>query len=766
MIRLQQFVFTTLFLLSCTNIQAQNMYTLDGFVQESGSGERIIGASIRHPESQTGMLTNAYGFFSVELPSDTLELEVSFIGYETQKLKLYLDKDSSILIELKSNSTQLYEVEVNGYRQRPQTQILIQKEIESIPALLGEPDAMRAIQNLPGVQGGVEGFSGIHVRGGSPDQNLILLDGAQVYNASHLFGMFSVFNSDIVKSVELTKGNFPARFGGRLSSVLEVNLKEGNNQEFAGGGSIGLISSKFFVEGPIVKEKMSFVFSARRTYFDLLTSILGDDVLPFNYFYDDFNLKLNYRISTKDNLYLSTYTGHDKYGSMNLFAEGGESVEMEWRNITSIIRWNRLYSNRLFGNLSAHYTRYVLTANQLRSGNIDGEDYMLSASNESAIADLGLSYVFDHRINTNHKLNYGLHYLMHHVSPSISQFAESVDNPNLIEASKVNNRILGHEASVFAEDSWRVSHRLSLDLGLHYSVYHTGKVTYDLLQPRFGAMYSLSDVWSLNASYSSMNQYVHMLTNLGFGLPADLWVASTDKIRPQQSHQWTVGTLYRIESLKSDLRLEGYYKTMSDLITYKEGIGYSYRTNWEDLLETGGKGWTYGFELSAERRAGRFSGSANYTLSWSNRQFDAVNNGKAYPYRYDRRHMISVLGSYAFSEKFSLNASWTFMSGQAFTTPLSVIGLSSVYGGTSPYYEYSDRNALRFPNYHRFDIGVQFRKKTSWGERTWSISVYNAYNRINPFYLLPGENEDTGQTELRVYGLFPIIPSFQYSFKF
>lgn len=739
---------------------AQKRIVINGFVEDSRSGERIPGANVYRLGGAVGTATNNFGFFSITIPGDTLDLMVSFIGYKTLNVKFFVEQDTSIMLELTPLTIQLAQVEIISFRPKPHVVILTAKQIEAVPALLGEPDVMRVIQTLPGVQGGLEGFSGLHVRGGSPDQNLLILDGAQVYNANHLFGLYSVFNSDVVKSIELTKGAFPARFGGRLSSVLEVNLREGNNKEFAGGGSIGLVSSRFFLEGPIIKNKMSFLVSARRTYFDLLTAALGQDFLAYDFFFDDYNFKVNYTISDRDKLYLSTYTGRDKYSSGD-FSFGDESTELSWQNVTSVIRWNRVYDNKLFGNLSMHFTRYKITAEQSTAINNQGESINVGATNESNITDLGFSYVFNQAVNSKHQLNYGIHYLLHNVNPSISQYIVPINGSSPAQLPTTNNRILGNEVSVFMEDNWRLRTRLGLTLGLHYSAYEAQGTFYNLLQPRLSAQYEVSDRWSVNSSYSSMNQYVHLLTNLGFGLPADLWVASTDRIRPQESHQWAIGNLYRLDSWNSNLRFEAYYKRLKNLITYKEGVAFTYLTNWEDLLLSGGQGTAYGFEWSAEHARDKLSAQVNYTLSWSNRQFEEINDGAEYPYRYDRRHVISLMGSYAFSQKFSLNASWSYLSGQAFTAPLSILDFTSGTGIV-----YSDRNALRFPNYHRLDLGFQSKKKTSWGERTWSFSVYNAYNRINPFFVLPLENENNNQMELKVFSLFPIIPSFQYSFRF
>lgn len=749
------------FFTPCHDAFGQERPVLSGFIEDSQSGERIIGAAVYDPDSRTGTVTNKFGFFSLVLPSDSIDIEISFIGFKTRTLNLYLSQDSTVVIKLKASSLQLDEAKVSGYKIRPQSSILTSKEIKAIPPLLGESDVLRVIQTLPGVQGGLEGFTGMHVRGGSPDQNLLLLDGAQVYNASHLFGLFSVFNTDVVKSVELIKGRFPAKYGGRLSSVLEVNLKEGNNKEFAGGAALGLISSKFYMEGPILKEKMSFIASGRRTYFDLLEAAFGTDFLPIDYFFDDFNVKLNYDISPNDRIYLSTYMGQDRYQSRPSFITGDQSTEMKWRNITSILRWNRIFNNQIFGNLSLHYTRYQLTANQVSLRSSQGEIANVGVQNSSNIQDLGLSYIFDHRLSLNHELNYGAHYLLHDVEPSLAQYSDASGNSLNRELTTENNRILGHELSLFIEDDWKVNNRFSLRTGLHYSLYSMKNATYDMVQPRLAADYALNERWSINASYSSMYQYIHMLTNLGFGLPADLWVASTQKIRPQKSHQLTFGSIYSVYDWDMNLKLEGFYKRMSDLITYKEGIAFSYNTDWEDLLISGGNGQSFGLEFSAERKEGKFTGRANYTLSWSTRQFDEINDGEVYPYRYDRRHLINFTGSYAFSKKFSLSASWTYMSGQAFTAPLSIIPLQG--GG---YIDYSERNGLRFPEYHRLDIGMNFVKETSWGERTWSFSLYNAYNRTNPFYLLPWEDDETSQVDLRIFNLFPIIPSVQYSLRF
>tara|TARA_R110002096_G_C14654054_1_gene726741 strand:- start:3486 stop:5741 length:2256 start_codon:yes stop_codon:yes gene_type:complete len=739
---------------------AQDRIVINGFVEDSLSGERISGANVYSEEGAVGTATNNFGFFTITIPADTIDLVVSFIGYKTLNIKFFSERDTTILLELVPITMQLTQVEIISFRPKPHVAILTAKQIEALPALLGETDVMRLVQTLPGVQGGLEGFSGLHVRGGSPDQNLLMLDGAQVYNANHLFGLYSVFNSDVVKSIELTKGAFPARFGGRLSSILEVNLREGNNKKFAGGGSIGLVSSRFFVEGPIIKNKMSFLFSARRTYFDLLTAALGQDFLAYDFFFDDFNFKVNYTISEKDKLYLSTYTGRDKYSTGD-FVIGDESTQLSWQNVTSVMRWNRVYSKKLFANLSLHFTKYNITAEQSTAIKNQGESINLGATNESNIADFGFSYVFNQAVNQIHELNYGLHYLLHNVNPSISQYITPINGSSPNQLPTANKRILGNEISVFMEDNWSLSTRLGLILGLHYSAYETQGTFYNLLQPRLSAQYEMTDRWSINASYSSMNQYVHLLTNLGFGLPADLWVASTDRIQPQESHQWAIANLYRLDNWTTDLRFEAYYKRMKHLISYKEGVAFTYRTNWEDLLLTGGQGTAYGFEWSAEHQKDKLSARFNYTLSWSNRQFEEINDGEEYPYRYDRRHVISLIGGYAFSQKFSLNASWSYLSGQAFTAPLSILDFTSGTG-----IEYSDRNALRFPSYHRLDLGFQFKKKTSWGERTWSFSVYNAYNRINPFFILPLENENNNQMELKVFSLFPIIPSFQYSFRF
>jgi len=770
-----------LLLLACIGLRAQTSYTLSGYVEDAQSLERIIGVNLYLEGTTVGTTTNTFGFYSLSLPPGEYDLVVSFIGYQTIRKKILVKNENIKLdFQLEEESSTLDEITVTAEEmqveraQMSQVQLSV-SEIKKIPAFLGEVDIIRVIQLLPGVQSGNEGTTGFYVRGGSPDQNLILLDGVPVYNASHLFGFFSVFNADAIKNVNLTKGGFPARFGGRLSSVLEIDMKEGNMREFHGEGSLGLISSKLTLEGPIWKDKTSFIVSGRRTYYDILASPFIPEGQDFGYYFADLNAKINHNFSRNDRLYLSYYNGIDDFSFREEYKDdpffgGGEGYDesgLDWGNHTGALRWNHLFNDKLFSNLTATFSQYRFSIgfeSYYEEGNevsSNGFEYF------SLIRDYGLRYDLEYALDNSHQLRFGASYTNHTFRPGVAQIEETFDGASIDSILDLSQKVLANDFFVYVEDDWKLGARWRVNYGLHYSAYLTNDdAFYHNLQPRVSARYLVNDQLSIKASYAMMNQYVHLLSNSGIGLPTDLWVSSTAKVKPQRSQQVALGATSSLWGNRFELSAETYYKTMHNLIEYKEGASFIANTDWQNTVETDGEGQAYGLELLFRKKKGKTTGWIGYTLAWTNRRFGNLNDGNWFPYRYDRRNDISVVINHQFSEKFDLGLTWIYGTGNSFTAPVAQFQLGG--GGFDyprTYDRFSDRNALRMPAYHRLDIGFNWHKKTKWGERTWNISVYNAYSRQNPFFLYLNQNY-LGQRRINQVSLFPIIPSISYQFKF
>lgn len=770
-----------LFLAIGSYLQAQSSLTLSGYVEDALSKERIIGVNIYIDGETIGTTTNTFGFYSLSLAPGEYELVVSFIGYKSIRQKLILkDENINLDFQLEEASETLNEVTVTAEEmqveraQMSQIQLNV-TEIKRIPAFLGEVDIIRAIQLLPGVQSGNEGSTGFYVRGGSPDQNLILLDGVPVYNASHLFGFFSVFNADAIKNVNLTKGGFPARFGGRLSSVLEIDMKEGNMREFHGEGSLGLISSKLTLEGPIWKDKTSFIVSGRRTYYDILAAPFIPEGQEFGYYFADLNAKINHVFSRKDRLYLSYYNGIDdfsfreEYQNDPFFGGSGEGYDesgLDWGNHTAALRWNHLFNDKLFSNLTATFSQYRFSIG-FESYFKDGNDVSSNGFEYfSLIRDYGLRYDLEYALNNQHQLRFGASYTNHTFRPGVAQIEETFDGESVDSILDLSRSVFANDLFVYLEDDWKLGDKWRINYGLHYSAYFTNDdAFYHNLQPRVSARYLVNDGLSLKASYALMNQYVHLLSNSGIGLPTDLWVSSTDRVKPQTSQQLAIGATTSLWGNKFEFSAESYYKLMNNLIEYKEGASFISNTDWQNTVETDGEGEAYGLELLFRRKKGKTTGWVGYTLAWTNRRFSNLNDGDWFPYRYDRRHDISVVLNHRFSEKFDLGLTWVYGTGNSFTAPIAQIMLQSPWGGTETFDRFSDRNGLRMPAYHRLDLGFNWHKKTKWGQRTWNISVYNAYSRQNPFFLYLSQNSN-GERRINQVSLFPIIPSISYQFKF
>lgn len=765
-------------------------YTISGYVTDTVSGEKLIGATIYETNLKQATATNSYGFYSLSVQPGEVRIAVSFVGYKTEIKTIDLSKNVSIDFALSPNLV-LDEVLIEGTRTVKQiessqmsTVHIPMKQIAGIPSLMGEVDLLKLVQLYPGVSSGAEGSAGLYVRGGSPDQNLILLDGVPVYNISHLFGFVSVFNPDAISNVQLYKGGFPARFGGRLSSVLDVSMKEGNNRKFQTQGSVGLLSSKIAVEGPIIKDKASFIVTARRSFIDLLLKGIGSTVasdgtgetqMPGYYFFD-LNTKFNYRFSNKSRIYFGLYSGEDKLSlkikSKEDNIESENNNGMKWGNLTSSLRWNYKFSGKLFGNATVAYSKFQFnvfsTESKIKSDTEEATNFNFISN----IEDFSIKYDVDYVPNPEVYIKSGLSIINHTFRPGIEIY-EKNENTN-IDKTLGNNNIFGTEFSAYIEDDFTLGSRFKANAGLHYSGFTANSKFYHSLQPRVSGRYLLNDNFSLKAAYSTMSQYIHLVSKSNIGLPVDLWVPVTDKLKPLLSNQVSVG-IAAVLFDKLDLSIEGYYKTMKNVLEFAEGSTFfnpSSKT-WEDELESG-KGKAYGIEFLLEKKKGKLSGWIAYTLAYNYRQFDKINFGNPYFYTYDQRHNFNIVLNYKVSEKSDFGAVWIFSSGRAYTIPTEVYFPIDGYWGENPNYmeiyvgglveNSSKKNNYRVPAYHRLDVSYNRHKKTKWGERTWSFGLFNAYNRLNPFHIKL-ETEGT-KSKLVQYTLFPILPFVNYSFRF
>lgn len=776
---------------------AQENVTISGFVREMGSHERLPGVNVYIENSSHGTASNTYGFYSLTLPKgDSVWVSFSFVGYTRQRLRLSTSRSIRLNVDLEPFN-QLEQITVSGTRDTEKISESVQMsridvpiaQIKKIPTFFGEKDVIRVLQLLPGVQKGTEGQTGLYVRGGGPDQNLIILDDAVVYNANHLFGFFSVFNADALKSIELTKGGFPARYGGRLSSVIDINMKEGAKDKLHGEGGIGLLSSRLTLEGPLSKKrKSSFLISGRRTYLDVIGSLArslrrntSSNSPKSGYYFYDLNTKLNYDLGEKDKIYLSGYFGQDRfYVSQNEETKRSNSG-LNWGNATATARWNHLFNQKLFANTSLIYSnfRFNIFTDQTDI-DVNKKESEISLKYSSSIRDYSFKTDFDFYPNTHHSIRFGALLTSHQFIPSAFVVRGDFSEEEFKIKAKTINSL---EGGLYIEDTWQATDRLKVNGGLRLSTFQTTSKTYVRPEPRIATAFRLAQDFSVKASYSVMNQYVHLLSNTGLGLPTDLWVPTTDKIAPQQSKQFAAGLAKDLENPMLTVTLEGYHKTMGNIISYKEGASFlsvnsdeSNEIKWEDNV-TSGKGWSYGLEAMVQRKTGKLSGWVGYTLSWTKWKFPELNFGKTFYPRYDRRHDISVVGIYELSKRITLSATWVYGSGNALSVPISKFAANG--SGTAPingyfpvetnlnHSEYGEKNGFRAEPFHRLDLAIQFHKKKRWHERTWEIGVYNAYNRRNPFYyaISPSKN-NPGVTTLSRVSLFPFLPSFSYNFKF
>jgi hypothetical protein len=750
--------------------------TISGTVREAATGEEIIGAIIRVKNKTIGVVTNEYGFYSLTLPLGTYIISVQNYDYKLIEREIKLQSNQRIDFQLEAmiNETTIDEVIITGERKDQNVKDPIMgmerldtKEIAKIPVIFGEKDLLKTMQLLPGVKNAGEGSSGFYVRGGGSDQNLVLLDEAPVYNASHLLGFFSTFNSDAIKDAVLYKGNQSANFGGRLSSVLDIKMNEGNSKRYNVSGGLGLISSKLNVEGPIVKDKSSFLISGRRTYADVFLQA-SDRFKDNTLFFYDLNAKLNYRLSKRDRLFVSGYFGRDKLGLGDVFG-------ISWGNITGTARWNHIVNDKLFSNTSFIFSKYDYKVS------INGGDVSFDIT--SKIQDFNLKQEFQYFLNNRNKLRYGANVIHHAITPGqvSANEASGINVKNLKAAGTV-------ESALFVMNDWNVNDKLTVNYGLRASaltvlgngdefytynsdgslatttVYASNKVlkNYFFLEPRASFSWEYKKSASIKGAYSRNTQNIQQVSNSTSGSPTDVWLSTSLNTKPGISDQIAVGWFKNFQENTYELAIESYYKAMQNQLDYRNGANQQANEKLEGELLSG-IGRAYGLELMFKKKSGRFTGWVSYTLSRTERKIDGINDNKWYLAKQDRTHDISIVGIYDITPKLSVSALFVFYTGNAITFPS---GKYELDGQT--YFIYTDRNGYRMPNYHRLDLGLTWiRKNTEKYESSWNFSIYNAYARENAYSIDFRTNEDNPAiTEAVQTTLFKIVPAITYNFKF
>jgi hypothetical protein len=766
--------FALVTLLFCSAKSMAQKYAISGSIKDKKNGELIIGASIRVAENPAlGVMTNEYGFYSLSLPEGTYTIICSYIGFDQQQQTILLDKNTKIewSLEQTPETNTLDEVIVSRVKKDKnlsEAQMGIEtlniKKIEKLPVLFGEKDVMKTIQLLPGIKSSGEGSSGFSVRGGATDQNLILLDEAPVYNASHLLGFFSTFNSDALKDASIIKGNSPSQYGGRLSSVMDIKMKDGNNQDYNVTGGIGLISSRLSVEGPIQKDKSSFIISGRRTYADLFLKGNEDFKDSKLYFYD-LNIKANYQINNSNRIYLSGYFGRDVLGL-------GSTFGTDWGNTTATLRWNSIVSSQLFSNTSLIYSNYDYKLNFESAGSNLGLN--------SQITDYNLKQDFSWFASSRHSVRFGLQSIYHGITPSKAS-GTSVD-------SYPKKTRYSWENALYINDDFKASEQLTINYGLRlsaftvmggdtYNIYQNGELTdsrtlekgtlgktYLNLEPRLTANYRIDEISSVKAGYSRNTQNLHLLSNSSSGSPSDQWIGSSYTVKPEIADQFSVGYSRNFSDNNYEINTEVYYKDMQNQIDYKNGAEITFDTGKDvesELLF--GKGRAYGIELIAKKKSGRLSGWVSYTLSKTERKIDGINNDRWYNARLDKTHDLSVVATYTLNPKWSLSGLFVYSTGNAVTFPT---GKYELNGQTV--FQYSDRNADRMPDYHRMDLSATYepnKKKRFHG--SWTFGLYNVYGRENAYTITFEDNPDKpGTTRAMQTSLFRWVPNVTYNFKF
>ena len=771
---MRQFLFFVFLISTCVSY-AQGNLTISGYVSDAESGETLIAANIYNKANlNEGITSNAYGFYSLSLAPGKYTIVFSYLGY--QEVEREIDLKENVRLNIKMNQGVLVEeVVVTAEEENEEVQNTEMGTIEldalavrKIPAIFGEVDILKSLQLLPGVLSVGEGNAGFYVRGGGPDQNLVLLDEAVVYNSGHMLGFFSVFNPDAIKNTTLIKGGMPAYYGGRLSSVVDIQMKDGNDQKFSIEGGVGIIASRLTFQGPIHKGKTSFILTGRRTYlFDLLQPALKKtDFAGTNYFFYDLNAKINHRFSDKDRLYISSYFGRDKliYNQENR----GFGIELPYGNATATIRWNHLFSDKLFMNLSGIYNKYDFKFEAFQD-NFTGEIF-------SGVEDWNGKLDFDYFINPSHHMKFGLNYTFHELTPNILDATDG----NVVFENNLEPKY-GHEIAAYVQDDMKLGKSLKANIGLRVSSFtQVGPYTnlegnefgkgekvkaYSALEPRFSLNYTINETTSLKGGLTFSTQYLHLVSNSTSTLPADVWVASSDLVKPQKGIQYALGFFKNFDNGMFESSIEVYYKDLKNQIDYRESYVDNARQVEEEFVF--GEGRSYGMELFLKKIKGKLNGWIGYTLSRTERWFDEIENGRVFPTTYDRTHDLSIVLNYAASKKWDFGASFVYGTGRAFTPIESVFFIEQ-----RPNTNYGPRNSERLEDYHRLDLSATYTPKPDSQKAfksSWTFSLYNAYNRKNPFFLYTSSdtNFGAGSTSLNAYKvtLFPTIPSITWNFK-
>ncbi len=790
---------------------------ISGFVEDSETGERLIGANVFDLSSSQGTVTNKYGFFHISgINSDPAKLQFSYIGYTTKSLSIETAKDTLLNVKL-GPVIEIEEIEVTATRRQKIEEIpemgkadIPIKKIKLLPSTTGEPDVLRAFQLMPGIQGGQEGANGLYVRGGSPDQNLFLLDDVPLYNVNHLGGFVSVFDVSMLKSIDFYKGGFPARYSGRLSSIVDLRLKDGNMNAFHWEYGIGTVMTRFMVEGPVKKEKSSFAFSIRRCNFDVLTwlqaKLFPDPLSPndwWGYNFYDLNFKWNTKLSGKDRVYLSAYVGDDNLRFVTKETESSSgnytySVKerLRWGNKMFSTRWNHVYNGRLFHNFTISYTQYKYKNkyNYLRedtgeNGGSEEERYLFYSGINDIMAKTDFEYM-----SAGHVLRMGAAGIYHRFTPAHTSLAQiyhgPTDGDTTLSPPGASARINAWEGYGYLEYEAAFFKKVKANIGINLNFYYAENKVFFTPQPRVLVNYLFRPSWSVKASYGKMQQNVHLLTNSGAGLPTDLWVPSSPAIKPEISDQVAIGLAHTAKN-SIEFSIEPYYKTSNNLIEYKAGtILFDNAENFNNKIEIEGTGISKGIEFLVQKKTGKLSGWVAYTLSKATRQFEGINGGAAYPFKYDRRHDLSIVANWQINPRINMSATWICSSGHALTLPTSkyqlpLLGNSNPNDPDYPYsyidiHVYDGKNSYRMPVYHRLDIGFNFQKEVKKGTRTWSVGVYNAYNRQNAYFVYfkqatpqmitqeDGTLVQVRDKDLKLYQvtLMPIFPYVSYNFSF
>ncbi|MCF8224130.1 MAG: TonB-dependent receptor [Bacteroidales bacterium] len=786
------FIFLSVFVL-VTKGYSQNI-SISGYVTDAASGEIITGATVTTEDYSNYAISNSYGYYVLNLnPSeDSVKMQASFVGYSPSSFVVIPTQNQKIDIALESMNI-IDEVLVVGektttYGKRKEMSVvsLPVSKVTIMPSLGGESDLLKSFQLMPGIQSGNEASSGLYVRGGNPDQNLMVIDDVPVYYVNHLGGFVSTFNTDAINSVKLVKGGFPAHYGSRLSSVVDIKMKEGNMKEFHGNLMIGMIASKIMVEGPVKKDTTSYMFSARRFMYDLitrpLTKLTSFNGTSIGYSFYDLNAKINHIISPKDRLYLSFYSGGDKVLSKQKTQTDLNKMNIEWGNILGSFRWNHVYGSKLFSNFTLYSTRYRLANDFVSTYTYNNTKEETSASYWSGIVDLSIKADFDYFVNQNYKMKFGGTTVFHHFNPNTTTYKSS-ENSAAIDTCLGSKKQNGFENAVYLENEISIGTSLFTNFGFRVTNYQIPERNFASIEPRFLTTLLIGENTLLKASYSSMNQYIHLLTGSSPDMQNDIWVPVTETIAPSLSKQYALGMEKTWRNGRYELSLEGYYKTMNNLITYKDGVAtLASASDWQTQVETNGKGKSYGLEFLLQKTKGSATGWIAYTYSKTTRQFENKNNGKPYPFKYDRTHDISIVYLQKINEKIQLSATWVYGTGNPYTIASAKFRMIGPKDNMiNPDYlthgqVYNDLNSYRMRAYHKLDVGISFNKSVKWGERTWSINIYNLYNRQNPyFYYLDTSYKfdqqgriipEATETVLKQQSYFPIIPSFSYSLRF